>query len=310
VVDLQRRLAAVDSYSGPVDGLLDDETAAALRAFQELHGLAADAICGPDTWTLLVHLGYQLGARLIFLHSPMLKGEDVSELQRQLGVLGFNAGRVDGIFGPDGSHALRDFQRNAGLAMDGICGPTTIAALDRLGGSKRSGSVVQAIVERERLAGSTPPPADLRIAVGDPGGIASLSAGLRRAFGFEGARILTIHHPRGVEQAHQANTYKADVFLGLSITAERRECCYFDVPGYRSVPGEHLAQLLAHNLSAIAGGDFGVRGTRLPVLQSTRMPAVVCRLTLGDAVGNGALIARATVGAVKEWTASSTHTLE
>lgn len=64
----------------------------------------------------------------------MLRGDDVADLQHRLNALGFDAGREDGIFGPDTSRALQDFQRNAGLAPDGIGGPEAVEALLRLGG--------------------------------------------------------------------------------------------------------------------------------------------------------------------------------
>ena len=35
------------------------------------------------------------------LTAPNLRGEDVAELQRILARLGFDCGRVDGIYGPD-----------------------------------------------------------------------------------------------------------------------------------------------------------------------------------------------------------------
>ena len=50
-------------------------------------------------------------------------GTDVAYLQHQLGVT------ADGIFGPITDRAVRDFQRVHGLAVDGIVGPHTWAAL-------------------------------------------------------------------------------------------------------------------------------------------------------------------------------------
>ena len=90
-------------------------TEAAVRAFQEPRGLRVDGICGDETWASLVEAGYRLGDRLLYHRAPMLRGDDVAELQRLLGGLGFDAGRVDGIFGPDTAAALVEFQRNAGL---------------------------------------------------------------------------------------------------------------------------------------------------------------------------------------------------
>ena len=50
----------------------------------------------------------------------MLRGDDVAELQQRLCTLGFDTGRVDGIFGDATVRALGEFQRNAGLPVDGI----------------------------------------------------------------------------------------------------------------------------------------------------------------------------------------------
>ena len=52
----------------------------------------------------------------------MLRGDDVAELQQRLSAFGFDTGRVDGIFGDMTSAALGEFQRNAGVPVDGIAG--------------------------------------------------------------------------------------------------------------------------------------------------------------------------------------------
>ena len=55
------------------------------------------------------------------------RGEDVKVLQRALKRAGYDAGTIDGIFGPEA--AVRAFQRANGLTVDGIVGPRTWAAL-------------------------------------------------------------------------------------------------------------------------------------------------------------------------------------
>lgn len=57
------------------------------------------------------------------------KGEDVRQLQDLLRRAGNDPGRSDGDYGPATEMAVRDFQRQHGLAADGIVGPLTIAAL-------------------------------------------------------------------------------------------------------------------------------------------------------------------------------------
>lgn len=62
------------------------------------------------------------------------EGVGVQELQAQLAALGYTgknnqALTVDGQFGPQTEHAVREFQRAHGLKEDGIAGPQTMSAL-------------------------------------------------------------------------------------------------------------------------------------------------------------------------------------
>ncbi|MBN2362135.1 MAG: SafA/ExsA family spore coat assembly protein, partial [Deltaproteobacteria bacterium] len=65
---------------------------------------------------------------------PMLRygsrGQAVSNLQSRLKELGFNPGPIDGIFGPKTEAAVRAFQRNQGITVDGIVGPQTWGKLN------------------------------------------------------------------------------------------------------------------------------------------------------------------------------------
>lgn len=74
-------------------------------------------------------------AQVPFLNKPMLRrgsrGSAVVELQQRLGRTGFPL-QADGIFGIRTDAAVRSFQSAKGLAVDGIVGPKTWAAL--LGG--------------------------------------------------------------------------------------------------------------------------------------------------------------------------------
>lgn len=59
------------------------------------------------------------------------KGEAVTALQKGLGVLGFDAGKADGIFGGQTTKALTQFQKAKGLQVDGIFGPKSRSALQK-----------------------------------------------------------------------------------------------------------------------------------------------------------------------------------
>ena len=70
-------------------------------------GLRVDGICGRETWSALVESGFRSATGCSTCSRPMLRGDDVAELQRRLNALGFDAGREDGILGDDTTGALR-----------------------------------------------------------------------------------------------------------------------------------------------------------------------------------------------------------
>ncbi|HHW48404.1 MAG TPA: LysM peptidoglycan-binding domain-containing protein [Clostridiaceae bacterium] len=65
---------------------------------------------------------------ILFLGST---GPNVKLIQSLLNRIGYNAGQVDGIFGPRTQAAVMAFQRSFGLTPDGIAGPATWNAFER-----------------------------------------------------------------------------------------------------------------------------------------------------------------------------------
>ena len=61
-----------------------------------------------------------------------MRGDDVAALQSRLTEMGFDCGRVDGIYGELTAKAVKEFQKSAGIAVDGKCGPATVIGLIRL----------------------------------------------------------------------------------------------------------------------------------------------------------------------------------
>lgn len=159
VEDIQRRLLTLGYDIGPtkVDGVFLEETADAVRTFQEDSGLYADGVVGPRTWSALVDSTFSFGDRMLYLRTPHFHGNDVSELQQALNSLGFACGDEDAIFGTFTERAVVEFQQNAGLGADGIVGPNTFAALHGLKhiwAPRRSGAHSQAhgsAVDRARV---------------------------------------------------------------------------------------------------------------------------------------------------------------
>ena len=168
VRDIQNRLEALEFDCRPdVRGLFGEGTGRAVIAFQEAKGLDADGIVGPDTWRSLYEAGYRLGDRIIFMRRPMIRGEDVSELQSRLNSMGFDTGKVDGIYGPDTQRAVVEFQHNRHLAEDGRVGPEVVTELRLVSrGDPKEGR--EAIREREWLRLLPPTIAGARVFL-DPG---------------------------------------------------------------------------------------------------------------------------------------------
>ena len=306
VRDLQLRLATLGAQIGDAQAsLYDAATERCVRAFQETRGLRVDGICGPQTWAALVESGYALGDRLLYLRRPMLRGDDVAELQGRLNALGFDAGREDGILGPATARALTDFQRNAGLGFDGICGATTVAALARLG-DRRTGSVAE-VREREGLR-SARRLDERRVYLWCTPGLQPLGAAVSRGLAESGAEtVLDASGELDSVVADDANRYEADVLLALRL-GDRREACthHFGTDRSRSESGLHLAGALLEELASILSVAACPEPKRYAILRETQMTAGVCQLgldgdanTMGMLVSNNGAIARAVVRGVR-----------
>lgn len=282
VSDLQLRLVQLGYGLGDdVVGAFGAGTDLAVRAFQEHRGLRVDGICGPQTWSAIVEAGFTLGDRVLYLRSPMLHGDDVADLQRRLAALGFDAGRVDGIFGDSTARALAEFQRNVGIAVDGICGPRSVAELVRLGFQPSGWDLVTTIRERLRSRERPPTLRGRHIAVGEEGGFAVGVRAACRALTAAGAVPEALHHPDASEQAAAANLAEVDCYLGLRLEPDHAEVRTFYYRGYRyeSAASRKLAELLQAALLPAAQLDDGrSHGMALPILRETRMPAVLIEL--------------------------------
>ncbi|MBV9953596.1 MAG: peptidoglycan-binding protein [Acidimicrobiia bacterium] len=307
VRDLQRRLARAGyDLTGDEPGAFGEHTASAVSRFQEARGLRADDVCGTQTWNALVEAGYGLGDRLLYERRPMLRGDDVAELQTRLGDLGFFADRVDGILGPQTAAAITDFQRNTGLTADGICGPDTIASLNRV--QRRTPPAVKAgVVERERLRTGPRRLDGRRIVVGQLGGLDALASTVGRFLQDQGAVVVTCTQPEPSAQATEANDFDADVYLGLDLSDDPGcRCSYYGRPDYESTGGRRLAERLAESLPGALDAPRGTaRRMQLPVLRETRMVAVWCEVgPPARVVEATAAIGRAVVRGFVDWAAA------
>lgn len=263
-----------------------------------------DGVCDTQTWSALIEAAFQLGGRLLCLRTPMMRGDDVAELQLRLGALGFDAGRVDGIFGPLTQEAVAEFQRNAGLVSDSVCGDETITSLRRLQG--RAGTAtLTAVRERERLRTAVRTLGELRVAVGsDASPVASaLSARVSAILQHADVDVL-LTSGEWSTQASAANQFNADLYVGITVCESTAvEAAYFGVDGFESLGGRRLAETIINELPASPGWATGTaQAMRLPILRETRAPSVLVRL--GDehhVESNDDLVVTSMLRALERW---------
>jgi N-acetylmuramoyl-L-alanine amidase len=228
-----------------------------------------------------VEAGFRLGDRLLYRRSPMLQGDDIAEVQRRLSGLGFDPGGVDGIFGESTHIALAEFQRNVGLATDGICGPRTLSELTRVAPVEGGADLVSPLREQLKVAASPTTLREKRIAIGEEGGFATGAAAVHRSLLAAGAKPLQLHYPDQTAQAAAANAAEVDCYIGLRLepTHDAARTYFYRGFRYESAASRRLAELLVNNASTRLGLlNAGSKGMAEAILRRTAMPAVVLEL--------------------------------
>lgn len=135
VMRLQTRLKELGYYTGELDGQYGEGTAESVRLFQQQHGLTADGLAGENTLNALYATAAQtyVPTQEPTVTPSFLKkgadGESVRAMQQRLKELGYYNGSADGDFGGGTEEAVRLFQSQNGLDVDGIAAQKTFALL-------------------------------------------------------------------------------------------------------------------------------------------------------------------------------------
>ena len=264
--ELHERLQALGHYpAGDGDDTFDELTVAAVQAFQRSRGLPISGKVDATTWSRLIEAGWRLGQRLLFLARPNLRGDDVAELQVRLSQLGFNPGRIDGIFGRLLDVALTDFQRNCALEPTGTLTRETLLELVRLTSYGPARSLVS---EARDLAGFDDAPTGPVVICG----ASPLAALLVRHASSTDVTLLSEHSPE--EVAAFANSHQAAAVLSVE-TLEHLDGVHLHYwASYRSHSrrGEQLASAIAAALTRSQQlARVEVTGMALPILRETQM---------------------------------------
>ncbi len=278
VINILSRLCLLTRPSDINPTIIDEEVVLAIRDFQQSRGLSVNGIVNSVTLRALEEARWKLGDRSLFLQvSPLMRGDDVATLQGRLTEMGFDCGRVDGVYGLRTENAVREFQKSVGVSVDGRCGAATITALMRLTRTVSGGAPV--ILRESAVQKNRGPSLANKIIVLDPscGGsdlgitgrgcteseivydIAQRLEGRLLALGVSVflTRGLT-NAPSEMERISFANETKADLILSFHADTYSNEkahgiSTYYygsGAHGIHSVVGERFASLVQREICA------------------------------------------------------------
>lgn len=266
-----------------------------IRSFQQARGLSVTGLVDEVTARALEEAQWKLGDRSLNLQEPpLMHGDDVAALQSRLTEMGFDCGRVDGIYGSRTELAVKDFQKSVGATVDGKCGPATIIALIRLT-KIVSGGAPSILRESANQKNRGPALANKTIVLNPDGDdplvydVALRTEGRLLALG--ASVFLTRgerNNPSESERIAFTNSSNADLMISLHEDSYKNEnahgvATYFygsEAHGVHSIVGERFASLVQREICART--DFANCRTHAmtwDLLRLTKAPAV--RIDLG-----------------------------
>ena len=274
---ISNTLLRLGFITAPSD-IFDEKLTQGIKAFQQERGLTATGVINEITSRSLEEARFKLGDRVLsFNSSSVMRGDDVSNLQDRLIQMGFNCGKVDGIYGANTEVAVKEFQKSVGILADGKCGPVTLIALMRLVKTV-SGGAPSALRENVRHAVRSPALAN-KVIVLDPSwggeftgenqnGVVEAEVVFDLAQRLEG-RLIALgvnvvltrsakNSPLEKDRIQVANSVSADLVIALKVDTYKNEnangvATYYygrDDQGVSSVVGARFANLLQREICA------------------------------------------------------------
>jgi N-acetylmuramoyl-L-alanine amidase len=282
---------------------MQDLTEAQIRSFQQSRGLTATGKIDEVTRRALEEAQWKLGDRSLNLQEPpLMRGDDVAALQSRLTEMGFDCGRVDGIYGARSAAAVKEFQQSVGITVDGKCGPETIIGLLRLTRIV-SGGAPNTMRESAAQRNRGPALANKVIVINPDGDNALVyDVALRtegRLLALGASVFLTrgiSNNPTEVDRISFTNQSNADLMISLHVDSYKNEVAhgvatYFygsDAHGIHSIVGERFASLVQREICARTDlVNCRTHAMAWDLLRLTRAPAV--QIDLGYSTNPGDL---------------------
>lgn len=265
-------------------------TQAQIKSFQQARGLSVTGLVDDVTARALEEARWKLGDRSLNLQTaPLMRGDDVAALQSRLTEMGFDCGRVDGIYGPRSEAAVKEFQQSVGISVDGKCGPATIIALLRLTRIVSGGA--PSVLRESATQRNRGPALANKVVVLNPDGdnslvydVAARTEGRLLALG--ASVFLTrgvANNPSENDRIAFTNQSNADLMISLHLDSYDNErahgaATYFygsDAHGVHSIVGERFASLVQRELCARTDlVNCRTHAKAWDLLRLTRAPAV------------------------------------
>ena len=131
---MQIVLKSYGYYDGKIDGDFGSGSKKALVLFQGANNLSPDGVLGQKTCKLLLNKknivsNNQKDDEIVNVEDSY--SQEIYDAQVKLKNLGLYTSTLDGINGPGTKRAIKQFQEKAGLNIDGVVGPLTLAALEK-----------------------------------------------------------------------------------------------------------------------------------------------------------------------------------
>ncbi len=303
VADVQRRLIKLNFPIADPLGQFGESTEIFVKQFQQSRGLLVDGLAGEETWQDLVEASYVLGRRTIYITQPYLRGDDIKAIQLWLRTLGFNPGPIDGIYGPLAEKAIKNFQLNSGLPVDGIISTDTVEAFLNLNTVLAKNAATEFPQDKTRKDSSLAAIEDHKIIIdfghgGKDSGIIG-PTGLRESevcedigmrvgnlFKMLGANVKYTRKPKQScameKRVDFINNRQADLVISVhannatNLAAEGSSTYYFASGDVVSIEGKKIAGFLQEEqINTLGTKDCRVHGKNFNILRLTKIPAVI-----------------------------------